>query len=140
MATIIEFYKPTSFQDYPVWVPPPERGKVLPFPSYDADNTPAPDPLETMGIRIMFAGNTKPARLLPEEVISARGYFAVQPVRANKSRTCRSLNNTCGIAPTNTPRNQPACTATALSVMNLGAAPKIPAFVTLSRWSYTLTA
>jgi hypothetical protein len=71
MATIIEFYKPTSFQGRPVWVPRPQRGKVLPFPSHDADNTPAPDALETMGIRIMFASNTEHARLLPEEIISA---------------------------------------------------------------------
>jgi hypothetical protein len=71
MATIIEFYKPTSFQARPLWVPPPQRGKVLPFHRHHAENTSDPDPLETTGIRIMFASDTKQARLLPEEIISA---------------------------------------------------------------------
>ena len=71
MATIIEFYKPTSFQARPSWVPPPQRGKVLPFHRHHVENTPAPDPLETMGIRIMFASDTEQARLLPEEILSA---------------------------------------------------------------------
>jgi hypothetical protein len=71
MATIIEFYKPTSFEARPLRVPPPQRGKVLPLHRHHAENTPAPDPLETMGIRIMFASDTKQARLLPEEIISA---------------------------------------------------------------------
>jgi hypothetical protein len=71
VATIIEFYKPTSFQARPSWVPPPQRGKVLPFHRHHAENTPAPDPLETMGIRIMFASDTKQASLLTEEIISA---------------------------------------------------------------------
>ena len=71
MATIVEFYKPASFQGRPSWVPPSQRGKVLPFHRHHAENTPVPDPLETMGIRITFASDTKQARLLPEEIISA---------------------------------------------------------------------
>ena len=71
MATIIEFYKPTSFQGRPLWVPPPQRGKVLAFHMPPVENTPTPVPLETVGIKIMFASDTEQARLLPEEIISA---------------------------------------------------------------------
>lgn len=75
MATIIEFYKPTSFQARPLLVPPPQRGKVLPFHRPHAENTLASDPPETIGIRIMFANDTKPAKPLPEEIISAGAMF-----------------------------------------------------------------
>jgi hypothetical protein len=39
MAKIIEFYIPQSFRKVSKWLPPPERGKVLPFPQVVVSNS-----------------------------------------------------------------------------------------------------
>ena len=67
MAEIIEFYVPMSFVGRPARIPSQRCGKVLPFPVGHTENTTPVQPLPML--RIMFAGETEPTRLLPKEII-----------------------------------------------------------------------
>ena len=69
MATIIEFYIPSSFQGRHARVPSQRCGKVLPFRCNPTDNTLTSVPPAPM-LRIMFASEKKQTRRLPEEIIS----------------------------------------------------------------------